>query len=78
MPVRCCSSRSFPWMTRQATLTRLCLTSISEVLMTYFLALRAETDEVLAPLLPPAGGKPYPYGRCEEITLNPCAFVEAS
>src|SRR3954447_20911150 len=52
----------------QAALTRMCLTDISESLMTYFLALRAETDAVLAPLLPPAGGKPYPYGRCEEIT----------
>ncbi|WP_244619641.1 hypothetical protein [Skermanella aerolata] len=52
----------------QAMLIRLCLTRISESLMEYFLALWAETDTALAPLLPPAGGKPYPYGRCEEIT----------
>src|SRR5690349_14081274 len=52
----------------QAALTQLCLTGISEELVAYFLALRTETDAILAPLLPFAAGTPYPYGRCEEIT----------
>jgi hypothetical protein len=36
----------------------------------YFLAIRAETDAALAPALPDAAGKPYPYGRCEEISTD--------
>jgi hypothetical protein len=68
MPVPLLFQQIVPVDDAQATLTRMCLTDISESLMTYFLALRAETDAVLAPLLPSAGGKPYPYGRCEEIT----------
>jgi hypothetical protein len=43
---------------------------LAEALPAYFLALRAETDAALAPVLPPAAGKPYPYGRCEEITRD--------
>jgi hypothetical protein len=68
MPVPLLFQQIVPVDDAQATLTRLCMTGISEALLTYFLALRAETDAALAPLLPPAGGKPYPYGRCEEIT----------
>ncbi len=55
---------------RQAELTGDCLTECGAAMMAYFLALRAETDAVLAPRLPPAAGKPYPYGRCEEITRD--------
>jgi hypothetical protein len=68
MPVPLLFQQIVPVDDAQATLTRMCLTGISESLMAYFLALRAETDAALAPLLAPAGGKPYPYGRCEEIT----------
>ncbi len=52
----------------QAALTERHLASHTDALMAYFLALRAETDAVLAPRLPIAAGKAYPYGRCEEIT----------
>ena len=68
MPVPLLFQQIVPVDDAQATLTRMCLTDISEALLTYFLALREETDAALAPLLAPAGGKPYPYGRCEEIT----------
>jgi len=54
----------------QAALTRFHLGALAEALPAYFLALRAETDAALAPALPPAAGKPYPYGRCEEITRD--------
>lgn len=53
---------------RQAALTQHHLAGRLTELHDYFLALRAEVDRTLAPALPPAGGKPYPYGRCEEIT----------
>jgi len=52
----------------QRTLTEACLGPHTAALMAYFLALRQEVDAVLAPRLPAAAGKPYPYGRCEEIT----------
>src|SRR5687767_8907864 len=68
MPVPLLFQQIIPVDDAQAMLTRLCLTGISEALLAYFLVLRAETDAALAPLLQPAGGKPYPYGRCEEIT----------
>jgi hypothetical protein len=54
----------------QSALTRVCLAGIGDALMAYFLALRAQVDATLAPQLPFAGGKPYPYGRCEEITRD--------
>ena len=54
----------------QAALTKRHLGALAEALPAYFLALRAETDAALAPVLPPAAGKPYPYGRCEEITRD--------
>lgn len=52
----------------QAELTERWLGGRAEAIMAYFLALRAETDAFLAPRLPYAAGKAYPYGRCEEIT----------
>lgn len=52
----------------QAELTERWLGGRAEALMAYFLALRAETDACLAPRLPYAAGRAYPYGRCEEIT----------
>jgi hypothetical protein len=52
----------------QAELTARLLSPNTEALMAWFLALRAEVDAVLAPRFPLAGGKAYPYGRCEEIT----------
>lgn len=52
----------------QAALTERHLSGLAPAMMDYFLALRAETDAVLEPILPVAAGKAYPYGRCEEIT----------
>jgi len=52
----------------QAELTERLLSPHTDALMAWFLALRAEVDAVLAPRFPLAGGKAYPYGRCEEIT----------
>lgn len=52
----------------QAALTIRLLAGQTDALRGHFLALRAEVDAVLAPRLPRAGGKAYPYGRCEEIT----------
>lgn len=54
---------------KQAELTDRYLAS-SEAVMSYFMALRAETDAFLAPRFPTAAGKAYPYGRCEEITRD--------
>ena len=53
-----------------AALAFMRLGDVLPLLEGYFLALRAEADSVLAPRLPPAAGKPYPYGRCEEITRH--------
>jgi len=64
----CLPQEIVPVDAAQATLTAQCLGPLTDQLMPYFLALRAETDAVLAQRLPPAGGKAYPYGRCEEIT----------
>ncbi|MBP2298409.1 hypothetical protein [Azospirillum picis] len=55
---------------RQSELTRRYLTGDHKALFGYFMALRAETDRHLASALPAVGGKPYPYGRCEEITRD--------
>jgi hypothetical protein len=52
----------------QQALTQALLLPQTEALMAYFLALRAHIDTALAPRLPTAAGKAYPYGRCEEIT----------
>lgn len=54
---------------RQELLTDRYLSNHEE-LFRYFLTLRSETDAVLPPVLPPAANKPYPYGRCEEITRH--------
>ena len=54
---------------RQAALTARHLGGDGSALHGYFMALRAESDRALAGL-PPAAGKPYPYGRCEEITRD--------
>lgn len=52
----------------QQALTDRLLVTATDGLMEYFLGVRRELDVVMAAQLPPAGGKPYPYGRCEEIT----------
>jgi len=54
---------------RQSALTALHLGGDPAALFGYFMDLRGESDRALAGL-PPAGGKPYPYGRCEEITRD--------
>ena len=54
----------------QVALTRMCLAGISESLMTYFLASRAETDAALEPFLASVSGKLYPYGRCRRLPVN--------
>lgn len=54
----------------QAALTARWLAPLGDALMAYCRVLRTETDAVLAPRLPSAAGKPYPYGRCEEITQH--------
>lgn len=54
---------------RQSALTARHLGGDGGALYGYFMALRGESDRALAGL-PPAGGKPYPYGRCEEITRD--------
>lgn len=54
----------------QAALTARWLAPLGDDLLAYCLARRAETDTVLKPQLPDAAGKPYPYGRCEEITQH--------
>jgi hypothetical protein len=59
-----------PATAAQAELTARWLAPLGDDLAAYCRALRAETDTVLAPRLPRAGGKPYPYGRCEEITQH--------
>ena len=53
---------------RQAALTAALLSRAGDALAAWFYGLRAETDANLACRLPPAAGKAYPYGRCEEIT----------
>lgn len=52
----------------QLELTARWLAPLEDSLLSYCRELRAEIDTVLARQLPHAGGKPYPYGRCEEIT----------
>ncbi|WP_367154610.1 hypothetical protein [Methylomonas sp. HYX-M1] len=60
---------------RQQALTETHLTGRINELTGYFLALRADVDRKLAAKLPPATGKPYPYGRCEEITREAFALL---
>lgn len=72
-----------------AALAFMRLGGVLPLLEHYFLALRAEVDDALAQRLPPAAGKPYPYGRCEEITRraagaldrrlrNPANYIDAA
>lgn len=53
---------------RQTALTLQHFGGDTSTLERWFLAERAQIDATLGPTLPPArAGKPYPYGRCEEI-----------
>jgi len=60
----------------QQALTERHLAGRIDDLTAYFLALRAEVDRKLADKLPSANGKPYPYGRCEEITREAFALLK--
>lgn len=60
-----------------AALAFMRLGGVTPLLQAYFLALRAEADAALAERLPPAAGKPYPYGRCEEITRHVAGLLAA-
>ncbi len=69
MPTPLLPQQIAPVDDRLADVTRRHLAGREDALMAYFLALRAGVDAELAPRFPPAApGKPYPYGRCEEIT----------
>lgn len=59
----------------QAALTARWLAPLGDALAAWFRGLRAEADAALAPRLPAAAGKPYPYGRCEEITQQVFALL---
>jgi len=61
----------------QARLTAGLLLPAREALMEYFQALRAQTDAALAPQMPIYGGKPYPLGRCQEITGHVVQHLQA-
>lgn len=54
----------------QAALTRRFLDPVLPELEATFLALRAETDGVLAADADVRSGKPYPYGYCLEVTMD--------
>ncbi|WP_394779966.1 hypothetical protein [Undibacterium sp.] len=54
----------------QADLTRQFLTPLLAELEQYLLVVRAETDALLTPLLGADAEKPYPKGRCTEISLD--------
>lgn len=54
----------------QSELTACWLQPLGQALFDHCRTMRAETDAVLATQLPNAAGKPYPYGRCEEITQH--------
>lgn len=60
-----------------AALAFLRLGGVRPLLERYFLALRAQVDAELADRLPPSAGKPYPYGRCQEITWRAAALLDA-
>lgn len=60
----------------QAALTERWLAPLGPALDAWCRALREETDAVLKPRLPDAAGKPYPYGRCEEITQHAFARLQ--
>ncbi|OAI03742.1 hypothetical protein [Methylomonas methanica] len=60
---------------QQSALTDAYLAARIAALQSYFLGLRVKVDALLAPQLPAAAGKPYPYGRCEEITREIYALL---
>lgn len=60
----------------QAALTERWLAPLGDALDAWCRTLRAETDAQLKPQLPDAAGKPYPYGRCEEITQHAFARLQ--
>lgn len=60
----------------QTALTARWLAPLGDELLRYCRALRAEIDSEIAAQLPDAGGKPYPYGRCEEITQHVYARLQ--
>lgn len=53
---------------RQAKLTIHHLFEWKDAITAFLLAVRLDVDRELAPTLPPAAGRAYPYGRCAEIT----------
>lgn len=55
---------------RDAALTARFLTPARASLMEWLLSIRAEVDRDLGPSLDGRYGKPYPYGCCQEITLD--------
>lgn len=65
-----------PFTPAQAELTARWLGPLGDGLFQYCRALRADIDQLLAPRLPAAAGKPYPYGRCEEITQQVYALLQ--
>lgn len=54
----------------QTALTRRFLTPVLADLNATFLAMRAETDQILASNAEARRGKPYPYGYCFEIAMD--------
>jgi hypothetical protein len=68
MPLPLLPQQIHPVDARQKELTDRLLLPQTDALMEYFLGVRRELDRTFSVQLPPAGGKPYPYGRCEEIT----------
>ncbi|MFZ6649394.1 hypothetical protein ACO0LO_26955 [Undibacterium sp. TJN25] len=64
------SQQPAPVSSRQAELTRQFLAPLLAELEQYLLAVRAETDAALAPLLSKDAERPYPKGRCTEISLD--------
>jgi hypothetical protein len=67
MPARLLPQEIVPVDGRQAELTDRHLIALGPSLEAYFLALRAEVDAILEPVMAASVGKPYPIGRCEEI-----------
>lgn len=63
---------------RQQALTQQYLLPDQAALMEFFLALRLQVDAQLAPLLPGSDDKPYPLGRCLEITKAVGELLESA
>lgn len=58
----------FPVSRRQEALTARFLLPSQQTIFDYLLALRLEADKVLSVRYPFVNGKPYPLGRCKEIS----------